>query len=69
MKIYNLFPRNYSTIKEMQEKIKTIKDLGFDTIWINPIQKAGDVEVKDVVDKLTGKKIKSRWKYLFYVFK
>ena len=41
MRIYNLFPRLCGNIKHWFEHIKRAKDLGFDCVYINPIQKTG----------------------------
>ena len=41
MKIYNLFPLVAGKIPDWTEKIDYIKDLGFDTVYINPIFQTG----------------------------
>lgn len=56
--IYNMFPSNYSSIAEMQKKIEEIKQMGFNTIWLNPIQKHGNSTVNAKTDLLRGVPIK-----------
>jgi len=41
MKIYNLFPLVAGKIPDWTDKIDYIKDLGFDTVYINPIFQTG----------------------------
>ena len=54
LKVYNIYPRNYSNINAMKDRVKEIKSLGFDVIWINPIQKTGEEAIKQKVNLLTG---------------
>ena len=38
---YNMFPTMYSSLDEMTESLPEVRKMGFNTVWINPIQKTG----------------------------
>lgn len=46
LRLYNQFPRFYpGGIQEMTKQLESIKALGFNAVWINPIHKVGNKEV------------------------
>ena len=54
MSCYNLFPRQFKDISEMTHYLPAISEMGFNTVWINPIQKTGDVTGLYVQDLMNG---------------
>ena len=44
LRLYNQFPRDYFHINEMREQLQAIAQMGFNAVWINPIQATGYVE-------------------------
>jgi alpha-amylase len=40
--IYNMFPRRYALVAHMIADLPRIKSLGFNVVWINPIQQASE---------------------------
>lgn len=43
LRCYNMFPTQFPSIDEMTSYLDTVHDMGFNAVWINPIQMAGDV--------------------------
>jgi alpha-amylase len=41
LRIYNQFPRCYRDINEMASQLPSIAAMGFNVVWINPIQETG----------------------------
>ncbi len=52
--IYNVFPNNYSSIAEIIEKLPKIKDVGFNTIWINPFHLSNQTSKSRVMNLFNG---------------
>lgn len=53
LKLYNAFPRNYSTMAEATADLDRIGDLGFNVVWINPLNATSKGIVKRF-NHLTG---------------
>ena len=44
--IYNQFPRSYGMdLSKMKDDLERISKMGFNCVWINPIQKASDTAI------------------------
>lgn len=57
MRCYNMFPRQFSNINEMRAYLKKVHDMGFDGVWVNPIQQSGKVLLTCVSLRFTEKHI------------
>jgi alpha-amylase len=44
LRLYNLFPPCFKNFEEMRDYVAQIKKMGFNAVWINPVQKASEVE-------------------------
>jgi hypothetical protein len=42
IRCYNMFPSYFTNIEEMTAYLDTLKEMGINTVWLNPIQLAGD---------------------------
>lgn len=47
LRLYNLFPRNYTSIDAMTDDLQRIRDMGFSHVWLNPLHLTTGVEKKD----------------------
>lgn len=45
MRMYNQFPYCYSSIGEMTAQLPSIKEMGFNVVWVNPLQETGKINV------------------------
>lgn len=53
MRCYNMFPRQFSNLHGMRSYLDQVSDMGFNVVWINPIQKSGNVVLRRM-DKNNG---------------
>ncbi len=55
VKIYNMVLFRYHNLDEMTESLKGIADMGFNSVWLTPIEETGNIRVLRR-DRLTGNK-------------
>lgn len=51
--LYNMFPYQYSNLAQMTQDLPRIASMGFNAVWVNPIQKTGEGAV-NMSDRKTG---------------
>lgn len=54
LRCYNMFPTQFQNIEEMISYLPELRKMGFNAVWINPIQTAGDVKDLFKRDKTNG---------------
>ena len=54
LRCYNMFPTQFHSITEMIKYLPALKAMGFNAVWINPLQKAGDAVAFFIHDKTHG---------------
>ncbi|KTD06493.1 alpha-amylase [Legionella gratiana] len=54
LRCYNMFPTQFQNIEEMISYLPVLSKMGFNAVWINPIQTAGDVKDLFKRDKTNG---------------
>src|SRR3990167_9907422 len=57
---YNMFPPQFGKITRMTAYLPQLREMGFNAVWINPIQRAGDIENFIKQDKQHGVTIGNR---------
>lgn len=63
LKCYNMFPDSFGTLDDMTAYLKTVQRMGFNTVWLNPIQLTTSVSQRKP-SKLTG--VSERIAYSLY---
>jgi alpha-amylase len=51
---YNMFPTQFKNINDMTGYLPSVKEMGFNAVWINPIQQSGNVDGLSKRDKTNG---------------
>ena len=54
LRCYNMFPTQFRNIDEMTRYLPEVKKMGFNAVWINPIQYSGEVDNLFKRDKTSG---------------
>ncbi|HAT1977934.1 alpha-amylase [Legionella pneumophila serogroup 1] len=54
LRCYNMFPTQFGSIEEMIDYLPQLQAMGFNAVWINPVQTAGDVQGLFKRDKTIG---------------
>ncbi|WP_367606862.1 alpha-amylase [Legionella sp. W05-934-2] len=54
LRCYNMFPTQFKTITEMTAYLSELQRMGFNAVWVNPIQTPGRVEKLFKRDKTNG---------------
>ncbi|MBL7479680.1 alpha-amylase [Legionella sp. 27fs60] len=54
LRCYNMFPTQFGTISSMTEYMSKLHKMGFNAVWLNPIQATGDVKDLRKRDKTNG---------------
>ncbi|OGT45890.1 MAG: hypothetical protein A3E83_02255 [Gammaproteobacteria bacterium RIFCSPHIGHO2_12_FULL_41_20] len=44
LRCYNMFPTQFGRIDNMTAYLPQLREMGFNAVWINPIQIAGDID-------------------------
>lgn len=47
LRAYNMLPRNYGSYAEMTQDVKRVAEMGFGTVWINPLCEVGNLAQPD----------------------
>jgi alpha-amylase len=55
LRLYNQFPRCYQNIDQMTLQLPQIAIMGFNAVWINPIQLTGTVEIEKHIGRTEEK--------------
>ncbi len=47
LRCYNMYPRQYDDLTTMRDDIGRIKDMGFNAVWVNPLNEVGEIPQPD----------------------